>query len=101
MDSLPHVRKLSEISCPVKRDGRRREVNDEREKVAGQGGSQAVPERPKEGKRANTGRVGGSERLQSMVCGGAIARAWQCHQGRTLALTEIDPPVLTEIDPLS
>src|SRR3974377_31539 len=83
MDSLPHVRKLSEMPRPGRWDGRRREVDDERKKVAGQVGSQAVPERPQERKGTDTGRVGGIEWLQPLVRGGAIARAGQGHQGRS------------------
>src|SRR5450756_610997 len=85
MDTLPHVRKLSEMPRPSQWDGRRREVDDEREKVAGQGGIRTLPESPQERKGADTGRFDCIEWLQPLVRGGAIARAWQGHPGRAPA----------------
>src|SRR3990172_6829201 len=81
MDSLPHVRKLSEMPPPSRWEGRRREVDDEREKGGGQGTGGAIPDSPQERKGADTGRVSCIDWLPSLVCGGAIARAWQGHPG--------------------
>src|SRR3989337_3092860 len=79
IDSLPHVRNLSEMPSPSQWDGRRREVDDEREKVAGQGGSRALPESPQERKGADTRRFDRVEWLQPLVRGGTIARRSEEH----------------------
>lgn len=44
IDSLPHVRKLSEMPAPNEGGVSQREVNDERKKIGCEGGGGALPE---------------------------------------------------------
>jgi hypothetical protein len=66
MDSLPHLRNLIEIPLLILLIDRvegKGEVDDEREKVGGEGDVGALPEGDEEGERWDAGRVDRAHRL--------------------------------------
>src|SRR6202023_2020703 len=92
IDSLPHLRNLSEMPPPERRGRRGDEADDERTRSRYGGDGGAVSPHEQEAERAAARRAGGAHRLQPLVCGRATARrrqvvSWPAGTGGSAAAT--------------
>src|ERR1700716_2323104 len=77
IDSLPHLRNLSEMPPPERWGRLGDEADDERTQSRYGSDGGAVPPQEQEAERAAARRAGRSHRLQPLVCGRATARRRQ------------------------
>src|SRR3984893_15732473 len=92
IDSLPHLRNLSEMPPPERWGRRGDEADDERTQSRYGGDGGAVSPHEQEAERAAARRAGGAHRLQPLVCGRATARrrqvvSWPAGTGGSAAAT--------------
>src|ERR1700738_3562505 len=80
IDSLPHLRNLSEMPPPERRGRRGDEADDERTQSRNGGDGGAVSPGAQETERAHARRAGRPHWLPSVVCGRAAARP-RCESG--------------------